>query len=416
MRRTPTLNDCNIFESSFVLRRAELNNRKLTEGQSPWSIRQTAVYHRRIPIVFTEHDSESGHNALRYRSVFLLISPSESFEKQLALCADSFARELAMSWQNIVRLLVSDAAKGWREYMAWMEEEIMEQSNRLVFAKVDSERDSFDPLTDYQISFIDRQRLKQLEDKVNDLGIILSTMQQNVLGICDYTRKIGQEEYHADGNVVDAIIEELEEQAKEIEMHVKRGEALKARLNSVTELLSDLLNYEDAIALKAIGREAQVENQSMHKLAEKSTNDAAAVKVLTVIGLVYLPVTVVTGFFSTQFVNTTDGQSMQVSRSAWLLAAISIPLTVLTIATWWSWVHLHLRVPPKLSLPGCSIRRVDFRDRLQSIRLQLGRRAFPDLESGSNLRSSEGCAPSPPPSCKLYSRSCSEGTEATKVG
>ena len=30
--------------------------------------------------------------------------------------------------------------------------------------------------------------------------------------------------------------------------------------------LSDLLSYEDVVALKGIGREAQVENQSMHEL------------------------------------------------------------------------------------------------------------------------------------------------------
>lgn len=128
MRRTPSANGSNIFESSCVLRRTELNNRKLTEGQSPWSIRQTAVYHRRIPIIRSEHDSDSMLDAPGYRSVFLLISPSESFERQLTLCADALATEkCAMSWQNIVRLLILDATKGWQEYMAWMEEEIREQ-------------------------------------------------------------------------------------------------------------------------------------------------------------------------------------------------------------------------------------------------------------------------------------------------
>jgi hypothetical protein len=64
----------------------------------------------------------------RYRSVFLLISPSESFEKHLKLCADaSETEEHAMSWPNILRLLVLDAMKGWQEYMAWMEGEIKEQ-------------------------------------------------------------------------------------------------------------------------------------------------------------------------------------------------------------------------------------------------------------------------------------------------
>ena len=106
-----------------------------------------------------------------------------------------------------------------------------------MFAKVESERASFDPLTDFQISFIDRQILKQLEDKITELGIILSTMQHTALRMCDYTRKISSDEFPADGSVINAIIEELEEHAKEIEMNRRRREALKMRVKSVTKLV-----------------------------------------------------------------------------------------------------------------------------------------------------------------------------------
>jgi hypothetical protein len=44
-------------------------------------------------------------------------------------------------------------------------------------------------------------------------------------------------------------------------------------------------------------------------------------------------------FFSTQFVQTNEQGVMQVSRHAWLLAAIAIPLTVLTLFAWWLWAH-----------------------------------------------------------------------------
>ena len=43
-----------------------------------------------------------------------------------------------------------------------------------MFAKVETESASFDPLIDFQIDFIDRQTLKQLEDKVTELRVILS--------------------------------------------------------------------------------------------------------------------------------------------------------------------------------------------------------------------------------------------------
>jgi hypothetical protein len=90
---------------------------------------------------------------------------------------------------------------------------------------------------------------------------------------------------------------------------------------------------------------------------ERSTKDAAAVKILTVITLIYLPTTIVAvspsnyfpskpeaeetpkNFFSTQFVQTGSDGQMRVSNKVWLLAAISVPMTFLTILLWWGWVH-----------------------------------------------------------------------------
>ena len=62
-------------------------------------------------------------------------------------------------------------------------------------------------------------------------------MQHTALGMCDYTRKISPDEYSADGSIINAIIEELEEHAKEIKMNWRRGEALKMRVKSVTQLV-----------------------------------------------------------------------------------------------------------------------------------------------------------------------------------
>lgn len=94
---------------------------------------------------------------------------------------------------------------------------------------------------------------------------------------------------------------------------------------------------------------------------ERGTKDAAAVKVLTIIGLIYLPTTMVLvrlplsshlrgwitsanrylgkNFFSTQFVQSSDTGNMEVSGEAWLLAALAIPLTALTFGIWQAWVR-----------------------------------------------------------------------------
>jgi hypothetical protein len=62
-------------------------------------------------------------------------------------------------------------------------------------------------------------------------------MQNTVLRMCEYTRKISPDEYSTDRSIVNTIVEELEEHAKEADMNQKRGEALKLRVKSVTKLV-----------------------------------------------------------------------------------------------------------------------------------------------------------------------------------
>jgi hypothetical protein len=129
---------------------------------------------------------------------------------------------------------------------------------------------------------------------------------------------------------------------------------------------------------------------------EKSAKDAAAVKVLTIIGLVYLPTTLVAvcsrvlqdwepadnvqNFFSTQFVQTNSNGEMQVSRNVWLLAVIAIPLTAVTVAAWWLWVYARFSKLLNLTkYPKFPARRVKM---LRSLVSASGKQQLVDPESG----------------------------------
>jgi hypothetical protein len=77
----------------------------------------------------------------------------------------------------------------------------------------------------------------------------------------------------------------------------------------------------------------------MHALTEKATQDAAAVKVITVITMIYLPLTVVANFFSTQFVTQkpVGGRHViEVVDNWWILVAVGLPLTAITFFMWWA--------------------------------------------------------------------------------
>jgi hypothetical protein len=128
-----------VLEAAFMLRRVELNGRELEEGQSPWSIRQTGVYHK-----LSSRAGSWGPLDSNYRSTFVLIAPSQNVSQRLDACfnADDPKERRVGIW-NVHRLLVADSLKNWMEYMAYLEEQLREQVSvlfdlllRLIFADI----------------------------------------------------------------------------------------------------------------------------------------------------------------------------------------------------------------------------------------------------------------------------------------
>ncbi|KAF5876967.1 uncharacterized protein Bfra_001325 [Botrytis fragariae] len=305
----------------YVIRQVELNGRG---GTNPWSIRQTAVYHGR------KHD---GISALPVSikstpSVLLIIAPTSNAEMRMTAYLEERAadKRQTLSW-NLHRLVVSDSLSGWPDYMASLEARLREQTNLIICAPDDMEEE---PSSEHGIGFGSRQELKVLEDFVLDLLMILRTKVETITGLRDqckeYANEFGKQMEIEERASHYLILREFDEYVKDAESYLGRAKDLRDRIQSTVTLLSDFLNHE--------------ENKSMHHLTERSTKDAAAVKILTIITLVYLPTTIVANFFSTQFVQTSDSGHMTITENSWILAAISIPLTALTIILWWAWVYL----------------------------------------------------------------------------
>ncbi|KAE8443567.1 hypothetical protein EG329_001729 [Mollisiaceae sp. DMI_Dod_QoI] len=207
--------------------------------------------------------------------MFVLIAPSEKARKNLEDgIRKSWSRSGKLNAFDLHRIFISTLHENWRLYIRSLEGLMTRQSERVVLAQVQNEGDKLSPLTDFAVNFVDRQRLKMIEDKVLDLVIIFES--------CSST------------------IEELEEQMHEAQVNLKKADILHKRAQGTAQLLSDLLDYENAQiahlneqALNGLVKETKEENSKMRVLTERSTADAAAVKILTVITLIYLPVTVV---------------------------------------------------------------------------------------------------------------------------
>ncbi|PGH16149.1 hypothetical protein AJ79_01916 [Helicocarpus griseus UAMH5409] len=341
------------YESAYILRRVELNGRALAPGQSPWSIRQTAVYHQ-ININSLNPFSQTTR---RVKSMFIVIAPSAALKQQLSSPnAMEDERQDGTSSLTLHSQVVAESMGGWLDYMAWLEENLTEQTNRVVLAEVGIKAQSPFRAANLSISFADRQILKQFEDSITNLQVISPTMLSTVVRIRDKCQRICQLG-HEKGEQRCSCIEtigELNENIEEVKLYVDRAKALKERVGSTVSLLSDLLSYEEAHALKDLAETSHQESRSMAQFTEKSARDAAAVKVLTIIGLVYLPTTIVLNFFSTEFVSSQGGDKLKVSTQAWILAAVSIPFTVITVTLWWLCVRRKNSFPRAFSQPSIS--------------------------------------------------------------
>ncbi|KAL9136704.1 MAG: hypothetical protein Q9175_002081 [Cornicularia normoerica] len=266
-----------------------------------------------------------------------------------------------------IHLIVLDTAlANWRPYIVGLTERITQQTDRVLVASIDEK----DPLQ--LADFEERQRLKDFEDRLIDILLIFDATSDTITSLLDRYQEfcIGYDSTSdgGDGTESDFIICALQERQKDVLSSRNKVKTLHKKVQGTTNLLSTLLDHGNGLSLKQLAEEARKENITMRQLTEKSTKDAAAVKVLTIITLIYLPATVVSvsdfrdcmafpvyslmrfqNFFSTQFVSQEQHQGGSnrtvVSSNAWLFAAISIPLTLGTLAVWWVWVRYQTPKP-----------------------------------------------------------------------
>ena len=69
-------------------------------------------------------------------------------------------------------------------------------------------------------------------------------------------------------------------------------------------------------------------------IARDNKDDSASMKIIALLTMLFLPVSAVSSFFGTAFFfNGPDG-GFEVSRMWWLFAAVTFPLTLLTLSLW----------------------------------------------------------------------------------
>ncbi|KAI0593954.1 hypothetical protein F4775DRAFT_575960 [Biscogniauxia sp. FL1348] len=75
------------------------------------------------------------------------------------------------------------------------------------------------------------------------------------------------------------------------------------------------------------------------RLAHASKRDSTAMKTLSLLGAVFLPGTFLSSIFSMTFFNFDVGDGKEVSSDLWIYFAVTVPLTLVIVLSWWALDH-----------------------------------------------------------------------------
>jgi hypothetical protein len=288
-------------ECAYGLRYVEKNG--YGDKKEPWSVRQTAIYQKYKDGMET----------------WVFISASKQAETKAIEFIDQFGinRPVSTTPFDLHLILLEVALANWRWYIKSLVERTTEHSSRVIAATVG--KGKLSALIDFEINFEDRQVLKVIEDKALDLLTIFESTSDTI------TTLLREYEYVHSNTAMkrDRVVSKLQDNLREVELYAKKVDTLHKRVQGTASLvssfdrrrsilgqlanilkLSNLLDYENAKiaqdngdSLKILAQESREENVAMRLLSEKSTKDAAAVKVITLITIVFLPTTVVSVSF-----------------------------------------------------------------------------------------------------------------------
>ncbi|KAL5378689.1 hypothetical protein DPSP01_008915 [Paraphaeosphaeria sporulosa] len=327
------------FECSYILRYIEFTNR--TGVKFPWSLRQFAVYHRYKP--------KSG----RACSTWILVGASQRTETRI----DDYTRSIDdLNASNPFELhvtFVDTAIASWRPYLVSLTKLVAHQSDKATGVEVEGD-DDLVPIT-----FEDHQELKMIEDRVADLILCLDSTLDTVATFEEMYEQFSRQQImpssvgNKDRNSaygIDIVIFGLRRRAREISYRQKQAKVLLKKVQTTRTLISSLLEQKNGLgtneqlsAVRKLVEQSQEETALMRELAEKNSRDSSSMRILTIITMIYLPCTIVSNFFSTQFVKQIDSPSgdtkLGYAQNAWLFFAISVPLTLATIGVWYLWVN-----------------------------------------------------------------------------
>ena len=312
-----------------IVRFVESNMREeITDRSSVWSIRQTAVF------------CGVGQDNSQVVSLFVSISPAI---EEILKSTWTHVEHASSSPFWTLLALYHFAVCNWRPYMVALASDVDKHETNLFATTTDTAR------TDLNV-FEMRYDLLNLEKKVLTAKLAIQSTKADLDFLRGEIRARSSE--HTEVDAKDRKFQQrFAESVRDLNVNLMRVEELRCRLQSIASSLSSYLEWSGNQNLQQLTLESKTESENMRKLnekmkdlAEKNAEEAVTITVLALLTLIYLPLTVVSNFFSTSFVGLgSSSNRIFVTKDWWILFVVAIPLTGLTIYVWWVWARIKAK-------------------------------------------------------------------------
>ncbi|RHZ45216.1 uncharacterized protein CDV56_102871 [Aspergillus thermomutatus] len=131
------------------------------------------------------------------------------------------------------------------------------------------------------------------------------------------------------------MAEEMKYYRTPLEGHLKTLEFLEKKVQGILNQLAVAFSLQNQVTSIGINDTFGI-NDKMLKLTSDTVDDSATVRVVTLVTLIYLPASFVATFLGMNLFSFGEsGSGFSISKQFWIYVAVAVPLTVLTLSTWW---------------------------------------------------------------------------------
>ncbi|KAF2230727.1 hypothetical protein EV356DRAFT_323727 [Viridothelium virens] len=311
------------FELCYLFKFVEEHGRDYEEGS--WSIRQTAVYHRR--------DTETG------KDFVVILNPSRAFQQRWRQATQDEKTKPGAG--DLHTLLMSCASSKWNLFVNGLEDQFEPLKTKTHLSRVQpSKENSFPDLhyDDFQDVQVMRDRLHRLSHLLESNLAICQKIARKALGKPALTWINNTHEPTVNGECIKMSYSEMKLQKRRVQTLLRRLDAVAGSMQSTLAFRGLEALYSSGKASAELTHLAQADNRLMLRLTQEAQRDARTLKTITIVTMVYLPASFASQMLSMGYISisrTPNRIAFHFDGELVIFGCLTIFFLIATFTAWW---------------------------------------------------------------------------------